>query len=1148
VYKRQPYSQIDSVGLTSAYTDTGLYGGGTTYYYVVTAVDKGNNESGNSNQASATPTDGPPSAPTGLLATPGDKQVSLDWADNIESDLAGYNIHRSQTDGGPYSQIDSVGLTSAYTDTTGLTGGTTYYYVVTAVDSGTNESGNSNQASATPTDAPPAAPTGLLATPGDKQVDLDWDDNSEGDLAGYNIHRSQTDGGPYSQIDSVGLTSAYTDTTGLTGGTTYYYVVTAVDSGTNESGNSNQASATPTDAPPAAPTGLLATPGDKQVSLDWNDNGEGDLAGYNIHRSQTDGGPYSQIDSVGLTSAYTDTGLTGGTTYYYVVTAVDSGTNESGYSNQASATPTDLPPAAPTNLAATPGDTEVDLDWNDNGEGDLAGYNIHRSETDGGPYSQIDSVGLTSAYTDTGLTNGTTYYYVVTAVDTGTNESGYSNQASATPTDLPPAAPTNLGATLGDTEVSLDWDDNGEGDLAGYNIHRSQTDGGPYSQIDSVGLTSAYTDTGLTNGTTYYYVVTAVDSGTNESGNSNQASATPTDLPPAAPTNLAATPGDTEVSLDWDDSGEGDLAGYNIHRSQTDGGPYSQIDSVGLTSAYTDTGLTNGTTYYYVVTAVDTGTNESGNSNQASATPADAPPAAPTNLAATPGDKQVDLDWDDNSEGDLAGYNIHRSQTDGGPYSQIDSVGLTSAYTDTGLTGGTTYYYVVTAVDTGTNESGNSNQASATPADPPPAAPTGLLATPGDKQVSLDWDDNSEGDLAGYNIHRSQTDGGPYSQIDSVGLTSAYTDTTGLTGGTTYYYVVTAVDTGTNESGNSNQASAMPTDAPPAAPTGLGATPGDKQVDLDWDDNSEGDLAGYNVHRSETDGGPYSQIDSVGLTSDYTDTGLTGGVTYYYVVTAVDTGTNESGNSNQASAMPTDLPPAAPTGLLATPGDKQVSLDWNDNGEGDLAGYNIHRSQTDGGPYSQIDSVGLTSAYTDTGLTNGTTYYYVVTAVDTGTNESGNSNQASATPAGIPLTLLDDGFEGTPWDANWDGNGTTDWQLSGSGSGYSGNFSAEHSSGDTYLTSDNLDASGADNITVSFWFKIKDLNKGPLYIQLYNGTTYNNWYDLTTYPGVVKNVWIQFSQNTTDSQYFISNFGLRFDGSGETTNSFIDDVLVKTNQ
>ncbi len=95
-------------------------------------------------------------------------------------------------------------------------------------------------------------------------------------------------------------------------------------------------------------------------------------------------------------------------------------------------------------------------------------------------------------------------------------------------------------------------------------------------------------------------------------------------------------------------------------------------------------------------------------------------------------------------------------------------------------------------------------------------------------------------------------------------------------------------------------------------------------------------------------------------------------------------------------------PPAAPTGLDATAGNETVSLDWNNNSEPDLDGYNVYRSTTSGGdpvPYSKLNGPLVTvSEYTDNTVDNGTTYFYVVTAEDESTNESGYSNEDSAMP------------------------------------------------------------------------------------------------------------------------------------------------------
>ncbi len=98
--------------------------------------------------------------------------------------------------------------------------------------------------------------------------------------------------------------------------------------------------------PPAPVTGLAAVGGAGQVDLTWNANGEPDLAGYHVYRATVAGGPYGQLTGSPVgTPAYSDTSVVGGTTYYYVATAIDTSQNESGFSAEVSATPT---PGAPS--------------------------------------------------------------------------------------------------------------------------------------------------------------------------------------------------------------------------------------------------------------------------------------------------------------------------------------------------------------------------------------------------------------------------------------------------------------------------------------------------------------------------------------------------------------------------------------------------------------------------------------------------------------------------------------------------------------------------------------------------------------------------------------------------------------------------------
>ena len=94
-------------------------------------------------------------------------------------------------------------------------------------------------------------------------------------------------------------------------------------------------------------------------------------------------------------------------------------------------------------------------------------------------------------------------------------------------------------------------------------------------------------------------------------------------------------------------------------------------------------------------------------------------------------------------------------------------------------------------------------------------------------------------------------------------------------------------------------------------------------------------------------------------------------------------------------------PPPAPTGLVATAGNAQVQLSWN--ASTGATGYNVKRATTSGGPYTTVGTVTNTS-FTNTGLTNGTTFFYVVSATNAN-GESANSSQVSATPLAADFTL-----------------------------------------------------------------------------------------------------------------------------------------------
>jgi hypothetical protein len=196
----------------------------------------------------------------------------------------------------------------------------------------------------------------------------------------------------------------------------------------------------------------------------------------------------------------------------------------------------------------------------------------------------------------------------------------------------------------------------------------------------------------------------------------------------------------------------------------------------------------------------------------------------------------------------------------------------------------------------------------------------------------------------------------------------------------------------------------------PNPPTGLTAvdTPADNggAINLNWTPSTSGTTTAQRVYRSTTTGGPYSLVTTFAnnTTVTHTDTGLTNGTTYYYVIRAFD-GTQESADSNQASAASIDnTVPVAPTGVSAvdTPADNGGAIDlaWTVSTATDVTQQRVYRSTTTGGPYTLVTTFtnNTTTTFTNTGLTNGTTYFYVIRAFD-GTQESANSTQVSAVPA-----------------------------------------------------------------------------------------------------------------------------------------------------
>jgi len=298
--------------------------------------------------------------------------------------------------------------------------------------------------------SPPTAPAGLTATAvSGCEIDLGWTNNAT-NATSLVIQRS-TDNVHFSQISAMFNSATNFADTNLPAGTAYYYRVVANNVDGNSPYSNTAQVSTQAAQPPAVPGGLTVTGvSTNQINLAWIDNSTNE-DGFNLERS-TNGGNYGSIAmlAAGVTN-YSDTGLAAGTTYFYRVQAFRSCWGNSAYSTSASAV-TLVPPApvTPIGLVAVPGNGIINLSWLPSAG--AGSYNLKRGTASGTETLLVATTG--TAYTNTALANGTTYYYVVSAVNAG-GEGNNSGEVSATPQASATAYWTNLV-----TSAPQSWDNN----------------------------------------------------------------------------------------------------------------------------------------------------------------------------------------------------------------------------------------------------------------------------------------------------------------------------------------------------------------------------------------------------------------------------------------------------------------------------------------------------------------------------------------------------------------------------------------------------------------------------------------------------------------------------------------------------------------
>lgn len=363
------------------------------------------------------------------------------------------------------------------------------------------------------------------------------------------------------------------------------------------------------------------------------------------------------------------------------------------------------PPAAPTNLSATGGAGFVELAWTANNEADLSGYNVYRRSTPNGVFTKVNTTTVTtSAYTDNSVAAGSTYYYVISAIDTSFNESGYSAQATATTDGSTGGGGSNPGtAWINEFHYDNDGTDTGEfveiaggagTDLTGWKIVGYNGNGG--SSYKTVTLSGVIADQANGYGT-LQFAFTSMQNG--------------------SPDGLALVDASGAVVQFISYEGvltavDGEASGMT---SEDVGVAEATTTPVGYSLQLAGTGSSYSDFVWQAAAANTAGQPNNGQSFAGGGTVDTTPPEVPMGLMATGGNQEVVLTWSANTESDFAGYNLYRRNDGAATYTKLNTALLTAtSYTDAGLTDSTTYHYAISSVDSNDNESAMSADASAT--------------------------------------------------------------------------------------------------------------------------------------------------------------------------------------------------------------------------------------------------------------------------------------------------------------------------------------------------------------------------------------------------------------------------------------------------
>lgn len=717
------------------------------------------------------------------------------------------------------------------------------------------------------------------------------------------------------------------------------------------------------------------------------------------------------------TTTHIITGLTNGTSYKFIIKT----TNSNGSSTLSPST-TIIPytvPNAPTNVTATAvsGSATVTFTaptntYPSNGGNSITGYTV--TSNPGG----ISTNGSVSPIVINGLTNGTTYTFTVTANNGAGSSTPSAPSNSVTPAGTP-SAPTNVVATMlsnGDASVSFTTSSDGGSPITSYTV----TSAGA-GVLTATGQTSPIIVTGFKTAGKYTFTVKA----TNFIGTSAASAAS------TAITLAATKPGIPKIGVASILS-NGDVS-VSYTASTSDGG--SPVNYFTATSGGVSASSTNGPIIFSGFKTVGTSTftvtatNDFGTSNSSAASNQIAlyKPGVPTNVVPTL-----------LNNGDIS-VSFNAPTSNGGSpiksYTATAYIGTTAKYTATGInnpivfsninTPGTYTFKVAATNNLGTGSLSSVSTSSILVG--VPGQPTNVFATiTGESKVSVSFTSPTSQGGSPITLYKVTAYSGTTAKNTATGASSPIV-ISNFTAGGAYTFKVSAINNlGTGTQSSSSNSITLPTFSVPGKPSMLSAElTNDGEVTVTFASTTDGNtpITSYKVTAYI---GTTAKFSVVGSSSPIVMTGFTVAGTYKFAVVAINAVGSSPVSDSSVGVVLSISKPGAPTKVTAVGGDRQATVSFTPPLSDGLSPITLYTVTSSGGQVT----TGANSPITVTGLHNGYSYTFTVTA----TNLLGTGTASKPSTSVTPIyTFVQNGWTiigaGNYRDDGWQGGGVPNITL-----------------------------------------------------------------------------------------------------------------------